>query len=91
MQRCDVYIESKAIGHKFYGYLYALSIPIYRWKDLSMYFVTRPPISEEWNQRNRYNVILVIVNWPAKMVYYIVNQTTMTVADLVEIIMDNVV
>ena len=37
---CDVCLASKAVRHKPYGDLQALLIPTYRWKDLSMDFVT---------------------------------------------------
>ena len=58
---CDVCLASKAVQHKPYGDLPSLSVPIYRWKDLSMDFVTGLPISTDW-KGDSYDSILVIVN-----------------------------
>ena len=44
---CDVYLATKAVRHKPYGDLQFLPIPTYRWKDLSMDFVTSLPISTD--------------------------------------------
>ena len=41
----NVCLASKAVRHKPYGDLQSLPIPTYRWKDLSMDFVTGLPIS----------------------------------------------
>ena len=37
---CDICLASKAIHHKPYGDLHSLPVPIHRWKDLSMDFIT---------------------------------------------------
>ena len=44
---CDVCLASKAVRHKLYGDLQSLPVPTYRWKDLSMDFVTGLPISTD--------------------------------------------
>ena len=66
---CDVCLASKAVRHKSYGDLQSLPILTHRWKNLSMDFVTRLPLSSNWKSNN-YNFILVIVNQLTKMVYY---------------------
>ena len=65
---CDICLASKAVRHKPYGDLQFLPIPTHRWKNLSMDFVTRLPLSADWKS-NSYNFILVIVNQLTKMVH----------------------
>ena len=65
----DICLSSKAVGHKLYGDLQSLSVPIHRWKDLSMNFVTGLPISINW-KGDSYDSILVIVDRLTKMVHY---------------------
>lgn len=42
---CDVCLGSKTVRHKAYDDLQALAIQTYQWKDFSIDFVTRLPIS----------------------------------------------
>ncbi len=65
----DVCLASKSVRHKPYGNLQSLPVPTYRWKDLSMDFVTGLPVSTNWKSET-YDSILVIVNRLTNMVYY---------------------
>ncbi len=47
VKRCDVCLALKTVRHKSYGDLQSLPVPTYRWKDLSMDFVTGLPISTD--------------------------------------------
>ena len=47
MSECDVCLALKAVRHKPYGDLKSLLVPIHRWKDLSIDFVTGLPISTD--------------------------------------------
>ncbi len=47
VKSCDVCLASKAVCHKPYGDLQLLPVPTYRWKNLSMEFVTSLPISTD--------------------------------------------
>ena len=47
VQEYDICLTSKAVRHKPYDDLQSLLIPTYRWKDLSMDFVTRLPLSSD--------------------------------------------
>ena len=87
---CDVCLASKAVRHKPYGNLQCLPIPIHRWKDLLMEFVTGLPISTDWKGDN-YDSILVIVDWLTKMVYYKPVKVTIDAPGLAEVIIDVVV
>ena len=66
---CNICLALKAVRHKPYGDLQALPVPIHRWKDLSMDFVTELPVSTDWKGKS-YDFILVIVNRLTKMVHY---------------------
>ena len=87
---CDVCLTSKAVCHKPYGDLQSLPIPIHRWKDLSMDFVTGLPLSADW-KGDSYNLILVIVDRLTKMVYYEPVKVTIDAPELVEVIIDVVI
>ena len=87
---CNICLGSKAVRHKPYGYLQALPILTYWWKDLSMDFVTRLPISTDWKGES-YNFILVIVDWLTKMVHYELVKMTIDAPGLAKIIIDVVV
>ena len=87
---CDVCLVSKAVRHKPYGNLQQLPILTHCWKDLSIDFIIRLPQSA--NQRsNGYDLILVIVDWPTRIVYDEPVQTTITVSALAEVILNIVV
>ena len=87
---CDVCLALKAVRHKLYGDLQLLSVPIHRWKDLSIDFVTGLPISTDW-KGDSYDSILVIVDRLTKMVYYQPVKVTINAPRLVEVILDLVV
>ncbi len=87
---CDVCLASKAVRHKPYGDLQLLPVPTYRWKDLSMDFVTGLPISANW-KGDGYDSILVIVDRLTKMVHYEPVKVTIDAPDLAEVIIDVVV
>ena len=87
---CDVYLASKTIRHKSYGNLQSLLVPIYRWKDLLMDFVTGLPLSADW-KGDSYDSILVIVDRLTKMIHYEPVKVTINAPGLAEVIIDVVV
>ena len=86
----NVCLASKTIKHKPYGDLQSLPVPTHCWKDLLMDFVTGLPLSTNWKE-DSYDSILVIVNWPTKMVYYKPVKITINALGLAEVIIDMVV
>ena len=76
--------------HKPYGDFQSLLIPIHRWKDLSIDFVTGLLISTNW-KRDSYDSILVIVDRLTKMVYYKPVKITIDAPGFAEIIINIVV
>ena len=90
VKSCDICLTSKTIRHKPYGDLQLLPILTYQWKDLSMDFVTGPPILTDW-KGNSYDLILVIIDWFTKMVYNKPVKVTIDAPTLAEIILDVVV
>ena len=87
---CDVYLVFKAVRHKLYRNLQQLPVPTHCWKDLSIDFVTRLPQSADWRD-NSYDLILVIVNWLTKIVYYKPLQMIITAPTLAKVILNIVV
>ena len=87
---CDVCLALKAVRHKLYGDLQSLPIPTHWWKDFSMDFVTRLPLSSDWKGES-YNFIPVIVNQLTKMVHYKLVKVTINALGLAEVIIDVVV
>ena len=55
-----------------------------------MNFIIGLPISTDW-KRNNCDSILIIVNWPTKMIYYKPVKVIINAPDLPKIIMDMVV
>ena len=87
---CNVYLGSKAVKHKPYGNLKALPVSTHQWKDLSIDFITRLPISTDW-KGNSYDSILVIVDQLTKMVDYEPVKVIINAPGLAEVILDMVV
>ena len=67
-----------------------MPIPTHRWKDYSIDFVTRLPLSSDW-KGDSYELILVIVDRLTKMVYYKRVKVTIEASGLAEVILDVVV
>ena len=83
----DVCIASKTVRHKLYRDLQSLPVPIHRWKNLSIDFVTGLPISRNW-KRDRYDSILVIVDQLTKMIHYKSVKVTINAPGLAEVIIN---
>ena len=66
---CNICMRSKAQRHKPYGNMQSLSVPMHKWKDLSMDFVTGLPRNKDW-RGVEYNSILIIIDRLTKMVHY---------------------
>ena len=87
---CNICLTLKAVKYKPYSYLQSLPVPTYRWKDLSMDFVTGLPVSTNWKGES-YDSILVIVNRLTKMVHYEPVKVIINAPGLAEVILDVVV
>ena len=90
MKGCNLCLASKAVWHKLYGDLQSLPVPIYRWKNLLMDFVTSLPILTDW-KGDSYNSILVIIDRLTKTVYYKLVKVTIDALGLAKVIIDVVV
>ena len=90
MRRWDVCLTLKAIWHKPYGDLQSLPVPIHRWKNLSIDFVTGLLILMDW-KGDSYNSIFVIVDWLTKMVFYKPVKVTIDAPSLTKVIINVVV
>ena len=90
VRRYDVCLASKTVRHKPYKNLQQLPVPINRWKDLSIDFITGLPQSADW-RGNGYDSILVIIDWLTKIVHYEPMQTTITAPALAKVIFNVVV
>ncbi len=76
--------------HKPYGDLQSFPMPTHWWKDFSINFITRLPVSNNWKGKT-YDPILVIVGRLTKMVYYEPVNVTINAPTLVEVIIKVVV
>ena len=86
----NVCLALKAVRYKLYGDLQSLPVLAHRWKDLLIDFIMDFPVSTNWKE-DSYNLILVIVNQLAKMVYYNPVKVTINTPGLAKIIIDVVV
>ena len=89
-KECNICLTLKAIRHKPYGDLHSLPVSTYRWKDLSIDFVTGLPILTDW-KGDSFDIILVIVNRLSKMVHYEPVKVTINAPGLPEVIINVVV
>ncbi len=87
---CDVCLASKAVRHKHYGDLQSLPVLTHQWKDLSMAFVIGLPISTNLKGKS-YDLILVIIDRPTKMVHYEPIKVIIDAPGLAEVIINMVV
>ena len=87
---CDVRLGSKAVRQKPYSNLQSLLVPTYRWKDLSIDFVTRLPISTNW-KGDSYDSILIVVDRLTKIVHYELVKITINAPGLEEVIINVVI
>ena len=90
IQGCDVCLALKAVKHKPYGDLQSLPIPTHWWKDFSIDFVTRLPLSSDW-KGDSYNSIHVTIDRLTKIVHYEPVKVIIDALGLVEVILDVVV
>lgn len=68
VKRCNICSAFKMVCYKFYKYLPLFSVPRHHRKKLSRDFVISLLISTN-EKSETYNSILVIVDWPTKIVY----------------------
>ena len=90
VRECDICLASKAVRYKPYADLQSLPIPIHRWKDLSIDFVTGLLLSSNWKSES-YDSILVIIDRLTIMVYYKPVKITINALGLAEIIINVVI
>ena len=83
-------LASKAVCYKPYEDLQSLLVPTHYWKDFSIDFVMRLPISTNW-KGDSYNFILVIIDWLTKIVYYKLVRIIIDTLRLAEVILDVIV
>ena len=84
---CNICLASKVVWHKLYRNLQALPISTYRWKDLSMDFMTGLPVLTDWKSKS-YDSILVIIDRFTKIMHYKPVKITIDATDLAEVIID---
>ena len=87
---CGVCLASKAVCHKLYRDLQSLPVLKNRWRNLSIDFVTGPPISTN-GKGKRYDSILVTIDQLTKIVHYESVKVTIDAQCLAEVIINIVV
>ena len=85
-----MYLASKTVCYKLYNNFQFLPVSTYQWKDLPIDFMTGLPISTNW-KGDFFNSILVIVDWPTKMVHYKPIKTTIDQLGLVKLLINVIV
>ena len=90
IRRYNVCLVLKAVRHNPNGDLRSLSVLTYRWKDLSIDFVTGLLLSTD-SKGDSYDSILIIVDWLTKMVHYKPVRVTIDAPGLAKVILDVVV
>ncbi len=78
------------IKYKPYRDLQSLLMLTHCWKKLLIDFAIRLSISTNW-KGNSYDLILVIIDWLTKMVYYELVKITIGTLDLIKVILNTVI
>lgn len=89
VKSCNICLVLKAIRHKPYSNFQLLSIPTHQWKNFSINFVTKLPISIDWKGEN-YDFILVIMNYLTKMMHYKPVKVIINIQKFAKVILDMV-
>lgn len=90
MKSCNTCLASKVICHKPYKNLQSLSVLTHRSKNLSIDFVTSLPMLTD-QKSETYDLILIIVNWFTKMIYYKPVKIKIDVPSLVKVIINAII
>lgn len=90
MKICIICIASQGVKHKSYSNLQLLLISKHYWKDLSIDFVTGLSVSSNGKSKI-YHSILVIADWPTKIVCYKPVKVIVDALGLVEVIIEVVI
>jgi hypothetical protein len=83
--KCDIFRRIKAKHQRPAGLLKPLDIPLWKWDDICMDFITRLPRTQKGNDS-----IWVIVDRLTKVAHFIPVKTTYTVSQLSELYMENI-
>lgn len=86
----DICLSSKTVRHKLYNKLQSIPIFTHQWKNLSINFVISFPISTNWKDIS-YELILVIVNYLKKIVYYKLVKVIINITGLLKVIIHVVI
>jgi len=84
MEGCDAYQHNKNHTEQPAGKLMPNSIPEKPWTHISVDFITKLPLAQE------YDSILVVVDWLTKMVHFILTTKKMLAEGLARLFRDNV-
>jgi hypothetical protein len=85
VRSCDLCQRAKKPRHKPFGLIHSLPVPSRPWNDIGMDFVGPLPSS------NGFNLILVVICRLTKQAHFITCQDTLTSAQLMQLIQDNIV
>ncbi|MBW0502472.1 hypothetical protein O181_042187 [Austropuccinia psidii MF-1] len=81
---CQQCSRKNNINHKKFVFFKPLPIPNCPWICLTMYFITKLPLS------NSFDSILVIVDWFSKMAVFIPTMSSITSLDLAHLLIKNI-
>lgn len=87
VKNCNVCLALTAVCYKFYKNLQSFLVLTYHWKNLLIDFLTGLPVSTNWKDET-YDMILVIVNWLIKMIYYKLVKITINAFDPAKVIIN---
>lgn len=90
MRGYNIYFTFKAISNKYYGNLQALPIFMYYKKNLSIYIMTKLLIIAN-EKNNNYDLILVLIHYSPKVVYYELVKMIINTPNLVKVFINIIV
>ena len=91
IRRCDTCCKTKHPRHATYGQLQTQEPPESPWQDITMDFITKLPTSTDMVTKEKYDLILVIVDKLTKYTEMIPFKETYTATELGHILLDKLI
>jgi hypothetical protein len=89
--KCTDCQQNKHATHAKYGHIQFAEIPDNPWKEITMDFIVKLPLSKDPMTKDKYNSIFIVVDKLIKYTHFISFKETYTAAQLAFILLDRII